>query len=150
MGKQSPRNSKTVEADLTVPVDEELSQTLLRKADKDEGDCFTKDWNPSTTACSTCADNEICSILMRKRGKKKAKKIEAESGVKFLDESDFKGVNEKNLKKTVVDYGDVTLDELHDTVKKLSKCDDMEAVRLWTGRFMDRNGLSEKEGYVNE
>ncbi len=141
MAKKTPKQKSNYSVNVDVPIDHDTETIILQKADQDPEDCFTKQWSPAATLCSLCADNELCSILLRRRNKKKEKQV-PKNTANFLDESDLRGVKDETLLSLLQKYKDVYLEDLIVTVGKLAKLDDEVALRRWVERFLKRHKIT--------
>lgn len=139
--ERNPKTVQTMKIEFD-PVEEQNAIALIEKADKDSKDCFTKEWLPSSTSCSQCADNVLCSILVKYRRTQRQK----DTSKVYLDEVSYENIPVKRLVKLIKNaYNDDTpyyLVDIEEVIKEYLKTDDPKIVTACSKRFVDENNLN--------
>lgn len=132
------RTDKT-EIDLTKPVD-------VDSIEKD-GSCFGEEWEARDNYCQICADSELCSILYAAKVKKMEEAIKKE-GEKFLDSSDFEGVDKMDL-SIWLGAKERTAEEFLEYIMEQANTIDEEAAYLYVVRYVKKHKhISIKDGKI--
>ena len=142
--ERTPRDTKTFEIDLAVPVDRKIFRTEV----SNEASCFGKLWDLGTKLCSQCADKDTCGIVYKDTVDKKAKDLEQSVGAKYLDATDFDNVNTDKLMQ-FIQSGVTTLDELVTEIMRLANTSDNVAAQEWLKRWhKEHRKIKSEKGVV--
>lgn len=136
------REQKTVNPDLTVPINnEEIMSTA--------SGCFGKLWDLRTSECSKCADRDVCGILFNDNVvKPRTQEIQEEQGAIFLDLTDFKKVTDEKI-FNFIESGVTTVQALVAHVGALACTSERVATVEFLKRFIKSNDkIFTKEGIV--
>lgn len=137
MATRSPKKEKSVD-DLTKPINKSAFSIS-------DDDCFGKDYDATTTACSGCADNEVCAILYSERLKDKAKEIQSEP---YLDEADMGALSDDDLAAWCEQNTGSSSAELVEYIMQVCKITDQVSVIERIKRFKETNPLTIKAGVI--
>lgn len=95
-----------------------------------EGDCYTKEWESTNKTCVKCGNYEECMVGFLSNNFKKADKLKGTANA-FFDELDWTLVPWEDIfEQILLNPGVITLKDLLDTAKTLSKCIDDKTVKL--------------------
>lgn len=115
-------------------------------AQSDADDCFGKEWKPSATECSLCADKVLCAILTQKQTNELVKKRFKDE--KFLDDSSFQNLKIHPIINAMIkayDEGEpYGFNDLIDAIKTLSKSDDDKAIENYCKKIVVQFNLTDK------
>lgn len=114
------RIEKTVDADLTVP----LNKKEIEMSDES---CFGRMWDMTSKECPQCADRDVCAILFKDSVDIRGKQIEEDLGSKFLSDADFENLTSDNLIDKVTS-GVTTSSELIQIGMEVSNCSEVKGV----------------------
>jgi len=132
------RVAKTEIMDKSKPIDLSTIQTA--------DDCYGKLWKSTDKVCVKCTFYDTCMVITKTKNNSKAEVIKKQTKG-FFDELDWTLVPWSDIVENVILYdGHVTLKELRETVKILSKCIDDKTVNYKVQNFLIENNIKVKEG----
>lgn len=132
------RVPKTETMNKSKPVDITSIQT--------SDDCFGNLWKSTDKSCVKCSMYDICMVITKSKNDAKAKDIRDQTGG-FLDELDWTLVPWSDIVENIImNDGKITLKDLRDTVKVLSKCVDQKTVNYKVQNFLIENNIKVTEG----
>lgn len=130
---------KTNTRDKSVPAD--ISHLTV-----DSDDCFGNEWESTNKICTKCSEYEVCMVLSMSKNKEREKEIKKQSK-HFFDELDWSNVPWGDIyEQVMMTPGEITLVDLRNTVKELSKCIDNSTVNFKVQNFLIENKIKVEKG----
>lgn len=146
MSQQRAAKSSKTSVDLTQAVN--FDEFTLK-----ENDCFGRLWDPRENDCAVCADCQLCGIVFNEKTvKAKRKQLEAEKGP-FLDQvKPLSNEAANNLNNSILgmitDGDSISINDLYDAVKKLTKSKDKVFIERESQAFLDAHGFVIENGIL--
>lgn len=125
--------------DKSKPVD--ISHLII-----DEDDCFGNEWENTSKICAKCSEYETCMVLFLSKNNHRVDDIRKKSK-NFFDELDWDNVPWTEIfEQIVLNPGEISLQDLRFTVKKLSKCIDDFTLNSKVQNWLIENNIKVKKG----